>query len=85
MRAMDHPPTSRAPLHAPRRSIKTARERFGELSDRLLPRFMEAKLPGVSGLFGPMVKRPWMQRGEKKGNPYYGEAMAECGKALELK
>ena len=65
--------------------IKTARDRFGELSERLVPQFMDRKLAGVYGFFCPMVKRPWVQRGEKMRNPYYGEAMAECGNALESK
>jgi hypothetical protein len=51
--------------------------------ERLVPQFMVRKLAGVYGFFCPMVKRPWAQRTEKKGNPYYGAAMADCGNPLE--
>ena len=74
---------ARAVARAP--DIKTARDRFGELSHRLVPQFMQMKLAGVHGFFCPMVKRPWAQRTEKKGNPYYGAAMADCGNPLESK
>lgn len=72
---------ARAVARAP--DIKAARDRFGELSDRLVPQFMEKKLPGVYGFFCPMVKQPWAQRTEKKANPYYGAAMADCGNPLQ--
>jgi hypothetical protein len=39
----------------------------------------------VYGFFCPMTKRPWAQRAEKKGNPYFGSAMADCGNPLASK
>lgn len=65
--------------------IEDARDRFGKLSQRLVPQFMERHLAGVYGFYCPMVKQPWVQRGDKKGNPYYGAAMADCGNPLESK
>jgi cobalt-zinc-cadmium efflux system membrane fusion protein len=74
---------ARAVAQAP--DIKIARDRFGELSDRLVPQFLGHKITGVYGFVCPMVNRPWVQRGEKKGNPYYGTAMADCGNPLTSK
>lgn len=59
--------------------LKAARDAFGVLSQLLVPKFAEAKLPGVHAFECSMVKLPWAQRGNDVQNPYMGKAMATCG------
>ena len=62
--------------------LKAARDAFGPLSDAVIA---AAKADGWKDLgdvklaYCPMVKRSWLQKGEKINNPYYGTAMATCG------
>lgn len=65
--------------------LKAAREAFGALSKLLVPKFREAKLPGVYAFECSMVKLPWAQRGERVQNPYMGKAMLTCGIPLKDK
>lgn len=65
--------------------LKAARDAFGALSKLLVPKFAEAKLPGVYAFECSMVKLPWAQRGEKVQNPYMGTAMATCGIPFKAK
>ena len=60
-------------------SIEDIRAAFAELSETLVPKFLDAKLPGVVGFVCTMKKAQWVQRGETAANPYYGKAMATCG------
>jgi len=64
--------------------LPTAREKFGILSDVLVTYIEGLKLNGGDGVkiaFCPMMKKPWLQKGEPLANPYYGAAsdMATCG------
>jgi hypothetical protein len=62
--------------------IKTIRERFGVLSDAIDAYMTGLKLTppeGVRVAFCPMVKKPWMQKGDTLANPYYGKEMPTCG------
>lgn len=63
--------------------IEGARERFGILSDALVPRFLEAELPGVQGFVCSMRQKRWAQRGSTAANPYYGKAMLTCGTPIK--
>lgn len=60
-------------------SIEDVRAAFSELSETLVPKFLDAELPGVVGFVCTMKKAQWVQRGETVANPYYGKAMATCG------
>jgi hypothetical protein len=35
--------------------------------------------PDVNVAFCPMVKKPWLQKGQNITNPYFGKAMLTCG------
>jgi hypothetical protein len=61
------------------RSIEDIRSAFAALSEVLVPKFLDADLPGVVGFVCTMKKAQWVQRGEKVANPYYGKAMPTCG------
>jgi len=65
-------------------SLEMAREKFGILSDVLVTYMEGLKLNGGDGVkvaYCPMMKKPWLQKGEPLANPYYGAAseMATCG------
>ena len=65
-------------------TIDTAREKFGILSEAIVTYLDGNKLNGGDGVkiaFCPMMKKPWMQKGDALANPYYGAAspMATCG------
>ncbi|MEZ5318172.1 MAG: hypothetical protein R2752_12285 [Vicinamibacterales bacterium] len=60
-------------------SLEDVRAAFGELSEVLVTKFLDAELPGVVGFVCTMKKTQWAQRGETAANPYYGKAMATCG------
>ncbi len=62
--------------------IADARQRFGALSDTLVSytKAQRAPLPSdVREAFCPMAQKPWLQRGSKISNPYYGTEMPGCG------
>jgi hypothetical protein len=65
--------------------IKEARDRFSAVSDALVPKFMEAGVPGVQGFMCSMNNRRWAQRGATPANPYFGKSMSNCGAALKPK
>ncbi len=65
------------------KSIAEAREQFGTLSELLVPRFLQAGLPGVHGFTCSMKQKSWAQRGSTPGNPYYGRTMATCGTLMQ--
>ena len=60
-------------------TLEEARKHFGELSTILVPIFHKAKIPGATAFMCPMKKQPWMQKGDKIENPYYGKSMSTCG------
>ena len=65
--------------------IEDARKHFGDLSEPLVPAFLEAKIPNAHGFMCPMLKKQWAQNGETVQNPYYGKKMASCGSPLRKK
>lgn len=68
-------------------SISDARLAFGKLSDAVIAYSERTKEnPGgdVVAMYCPMVKKSWMQKGEKVRNPYYGKAMPGCGEKKKL-
>ena len=66
-------------------NIEDARKQFGELSTILVPIFQAEAIPGTTAYMCPMKQKPWMQRGDKMANPYYGKAMLTCGTVLPPK
>ena len=62
--------------------IEAVREKFGALSEAIdtYANGLHLKLPdGVRVAYCPMVKKPWLQKGDTIANPYYGKSMADCG------
>jgi hypothetical protein len=63
--------------------LEQARDRFGTLSETMVPKFLEARLPGGQGYVCSMKQKRWAQRGDTAANPYYGKAMATCGTPIK--
>jgi len=62
--------------------LEDARVKFGALSEAIDTYMtgLNLKLPeGTAVAWCPMVKKPWIQRGDKLANPYYGSEMPTCG------
>ena len=66
------------------KNIEEARKQFGELSAILVPLFQAVAIPEPR-LHVPDEAKPWMQRGDKMANPYYGKAMLTCGTVMPPK
>ena len=65
--------------------LKSARDGFGELSDRLIA-FMKAKKAKSDPpyqFYCPMVKKYWLQADQQTRNPYYGSSMPKCGELVK--
>lgn len=64
------------------KDLTAARTAFGELSEA-----MSAYAKATGATFGPdinlvicpMLHKPWLQKGTKVTNPYYGKSMLTCG------
>jgi len=68
------------------KTLDVARDEFGNLSLILVPKFLEAELPGVVGYACTMKPNAvWVQRGESISNPYFGKVMLDCGSPLAKK
>ncbi len=68
-----------ANLLAEAADLEAARAAFMDLSEALVTAAGEA-LPGdVRVAYCPMVKKPWLQRGDAVQNPYFGSRMPTCG------
>lgn len=62
------------------KTLEQARNEFGDLSLLLVPKFLDANLPGVVGFACSMkANAVWAQRGEAIQNPYFGKVMLDCG------
>ncbi len=62
--------------------LADARVKFGALSEAIVAYKDGLKLKpgeGVRQAFCPMALKPWLQKGDKISNPYYGSAMPTCG------
>jgi len=66
-------------------TIEDARSHFGDLSIILVPVFQAEKIPGATAYMCAMKQKPWIQRGDKVENPYYGKSMLTCGSPLPPK
>jgi hypothetical protein len=66
------------------KTLAAARTEFASVSTELVPKFLEAKLPGVHGFMCPMKDSgTWAQRSDKIENPYFGKAMLNCGTEIQ--
>jgi Cu(I)/Ag(I) efflux system membrane fusion protein len=65
------------------KTLDSAREQFALLSSALVPKFLDARLPGVHAFMCPMKNASWAQRTDKLENPYYGQAMLTCGSEIK--
>ena len=66
-------------------TLEDARKHFGDLSTVLVPQFQAEAIPGTAGYLCSMTNKPWVQKGDKIQNPYYGKAMSTCGSPLPAK
>jgi hypothetical protein len=79
-------PASRAAnAVAQAKDLKEARAHFGDMSEALVPKFLEARVAGTTAFVCTMNQKRWVQRGSKADNPYYGKAMATCGTVVKPK
>ena len=62
--------------------LRGARDAFGGLSDALISYFGRAVPDGTAVAYCPMARKSWLQHGEAIQNPYYGKAMADCGRIV---
>jgi hypothetical protein len=63
--------------------LKSARAAFGILSEALITYAKTSNLAigdGVAVAYCPMLRKYWLQKGTTIRNPYYGQAMLECGR-----
>ena len=64
-------------------SLETARTAFGRLGDAIMIYAQESGAPigdDVKVAYCPMVRKYWLQQGEKIQNPFYGSKMSDCGR-----
>jgi hypothetical protein len=62
--------------------LNDARSKYATLSDAIVAYQTDLKLglpEGVRMAVCPMIRKPWMQRGDTIANPYYGSSMPTCG------
>ena len=67
------------------RTLEEARTAFGNLSTILVPIFQAEPIPGTTAYMCTMKDKPWVQRGDKVENPYYGKSMLTCGSVIPAK
>lgn len=60
-------------------TLEDARARLATVSEALVPKFLDAKIPGLKGFVCTMKNARWVQRGDAVANPYFGKAMPTCG------
>jgi len=64
--------------------LAAARTAFGALSDAMIAlKKSGSDLDGVKTAYCPMARKYWLQTADKIQNPYYGQAMADCGRFTE--
>jgi len=64
------------------RDLRAAREAFGGLSETIIALVGDALPDGLAIAYCPMARKSWLQRGDDVQNPYYGKAMADCGRIV---
>jgi len=61
-------------------SLRSARAAFKPLSDSLIKYLADRKAKGAYvQVYCPMARASWLQAGKNVNNPYFGQAMANCG------
>jgi protein SCO1/2 len=64
------------------RDLRAAREAFGILSEAIIALVGDALPDGLAIAYCPMARKFWLQRGSEVQNPYYGQAMVDCGSVV---
>jgi hypothetical protein len=64
--------------------LKSARDGFGDLSDKLIAYLQASKAPKNPPYqyYCSMVKKNWLQPDKGARNPYYGSSMLTCGELV---
>ena len=62
--------------------LRSAREAFGPLSEAMIAAVGDSLPDGLAVAYCPMAKKSWLQEGASIHNPYYGLAMADCGRVV---
>jgi len=62
--------------------LPRAREAFGPLSEAMIAVVGGAIPEGLAVAYCPMARKTWLQEGAPIHNPYYGLAMADCGRVV---
>jgi membrane fusion protein, copper/silver efflux system len=68
-------------------SLDAARTAFAKLSDAVIAYAEQTKTnpgDGVNAMYCPMVKKSWLQKGDKVRNPYLGSSMPSCGEKKKI-
>jgi hypothetical protein len=64
-------------------NLEAARAAFGRLGDAIIVYAEESGATigdEIKVAYCPMVRKYWLQKGERIQNPYYGRAMSDCGR-----
>jgi protein SCO1/2 len=64
------------------RDLRAVRDAFGGLSDAIIAFVGDTLRDGLVVAYCPMARKSWLQRGQTIRNPYYGKAMADCGRIV---
>lgn len=69
----------------PTADLKSARNGFGDLSDRMIAylQAVQAKRNPPYQYYCSMVKKHWLQPDSGTRNPYYGSSMLTCGELVQ--
>ena len=62
--------------------LRRAREAFGPLSEAMTAAVGDSVPERLAVAYCPMARKPWLQEGAAIHNPYYGHAMADCGRIV---
>jgi hypothetical protein len=62
--------------------VPSARQAFGLLSEAMIAAAGDPLPEGLAMAYCPMARKRWLQQGAAIRNPYYGQAMAECGRIV---
>ena len=62
--------------------LHSAREAFGLLSEAMIAAVGGLIPEGLAIAYCPMARKSWLQEGTAIHNPYYGLAMADCGRVV---
>jgi Cu(I)/Ag(I) efflux system membrane fusion protein len=62
--------------------LRAVREAFGGLSEAIIAFVGDTLNDDLAVAYCPMAHKSWLQRGQTIRNPYFGKAMADCGRIV---